>query len=96
MKLTASYRFDGYWGALKTISTGGALTNTDRFYNGPMLRFTAYTGGAPAAASALYVPSPGARPMDGVGRRRRDPNQRRCDQLRRPVRHDQSRNAGVG
>jgi hypothetical protein len=58
MKLTASYRFDGYWGALKTISSGGALTNTDRFYNGPMLRFTAYAGGAPVAASALYVPAP--------------------------------------
>jgi hypothetical protein len=58
MKLTASYRFDGYWGALKSINSSGGLTNTDRFYSGPMLRLTAYTGGGPVAASAFYVPSP--------------------------------------
>jgi hypothetical protein len=42
MKITASYRFDGYFKALKTLNaTGGSGTsNIDRFYNGPMLRLT--------------------------------------------------------
>jgi hypothetical protein len=55
VKLTASYRFDGYFNALKTFgstgnvlvtSGGGAvvtssIVNIDRFYHGPMLRLTA-------------------------------------------------------
>jgi hypothetical protein len=41
MKITASYRFDGYFKALKTLNTStGNTTNIDRFYNGPMLRLT--------------------------------------------------------
>jgi hypothetical protein len=41
LKLTASYRFDGYWGVLKTLNSDGTLGNSDRFYSGPMLRLTA-------------------------------------------------------
>ncbi|HTE77018.1 MAG TPA: Lpg1974 family pore-forming outer membrane protein [Xanthobacteraceae bacterium] len=41
MKIGASYRFDGYFKALKTLNTAtGGTTNIDRFYNGPMLRLT--------------------------------------------------------
>jgi hypothetical protein len=39
-KLTASYRFDGYWGALKTVQGNGSIGTVDRLYHGPMLRFT--------------------------------------------------------
>jgi hypothetical protein len=39
-KLTASFRFDGYWNALPVINSGG-VTNENRFYYGPMLRATA-------------------------------------------------------
>ena len=39
-KLTASYRFDGYFNALTIIETTGALGQQDRFYYGPMLRGT--------------------------------------------------------
>jgi hypothetical protein len=39
-KLTASYRFDGYWGALTIIEPNGAPGQQDRFYYGPMLRGT--------------------------------------------------------
>ncbi len=38
-KVTASYRFDGYWGALKVLEAA-AVRNQDRFYYGPMLRAT--------------------------------------------------------
>jgi hypothetical protein len=38
-KLTASYRFDGYWGALPVLEAA-AIRNQDRFYFGPMLRAT--------------------------------------------------------
>jgi hypothetical protein len=42
MKVTASYRFDGYFKALKTLNANNAslTSNIDRFYNGPMLRLT--------------------------------------------------------
>jgi Legionella pneumophila major outer membrane protein precursor len=40
VKMTGSYRFDGYWGALKTINAAGAIVNEDRFFAGPMLRLT--------------------------------------------------------
>jgi len=40
MKITASYRFDGYFKALKTLDSAGNVTSIDRFYNGPMLRLT--------------------------------------------------------
>ena len=39
-KMTATYRFDGYWGVLRTVNTAGAIVNEDRFYHGPMLRAT--------------------------------------------------------
>ena len=41
MKISASYRFDGYWKALKTFNSAGNVTDIDRFYNGPMVRLTA-------------------------------------------------------
>ena len=44
-KMTASYRFDGYWNALKTIDQNGNTSNEDRFYHGPMLRATVLFGG---------------------------------------------------
>jgi len=40
VKITAAYRFDGYWGALKTLDASGTLANEDRFYMGPTLRVT--------------------------------------------------------
>ena len=40
LKLTASYRFDGYFKALKTLNSAGTVTNVDRFYDGPMVRLT--------------------------------------------------------
>jgi hypothetical protein len=40
LKLTAGYRFDGYFGALKVIDVGG-IVNQDRLYHGPMFRATA-------------------------------------------------------
>jgi hypothetical protein len=42
-KITASYRVDAYFSALKTIKPGTAnntFTNVDQIYNGPMLRLT--------------------------------------------------------
>jgi hypothetical protein len=39
-KLTASYRFDGYWNALTIIEPDGTLGQQNRFYYGPMLRGT--------------------------------------------------------
>ena len=39
-KMTASYRFDGYWNALRTVNSTGAIVNEDVFYYGPMLRGT--------------------------------------------------------
>jgi len=39
-KLTASYRFDGYWNALTIIEPDGTLGQQDRFCYGPMLRGT--------------------------------------------------------
>jgi hypothetical protein len=40
-KLSASYRFDGYWGALRVIDNGASV-NQSRFYYGPMFRATTY------------------------------------------------------
>jgi hypothetical protein len=39
-KVTASYRFDGYFKALKTLNSAGNVTDIDRFYSGPVLRLT--------------------------------------------------------
>jgi hypothetical protein len=39
-KLTASYRFDGYFNALTIIEPNGSVGQQDRFYYGPMLRGT--------------------------------------------------------
>jgi hypothetical protein len=42
-KVTASYRVDAYFNALKTIKPGFAnntFQNVDQIYNGPMLRLT--------------------------------------------------------
>ena len=44
-KMTGSYRFDGYWNALKTIDQNGTVSNENRFYHGPMLRATMVFGG---------------------------------------------------
>ena len=35
-----SYRFDGYWNALRGYDENGNLTSLDRFFHGPMIRFT--------------------------------------------------------
>jgi hypothetical protein len=45
LKLTAGYRFDGYWGALKTLDAAGMPVTRNRFYGGPTLRLTATTDG---------------------------------------------------
>jgi hypothetical protein len=39
-KLSAGFRFDGYWQALKTFDLNGNITNVDRFYYGPFVRLT--------------------------------------------------------
>ncbi len=39
-KVTASFRFDGYWSALKVIEADGTIGNQNRFFYGPMLRAT--------------------------------------------------------
>lgn len=43
-KITASYRFDGYWRALKNVQavngTTLGISNVDQFYSGPMVRLT--------------------------------------------------------
>ena len=39
-KLTASYRVDAYFNALRTIDSAGNIVNADRIYHGPMLRLT--------------------------------------------------------
>jgi hypothetical protein len=39
-KLSAGFRFDGYWQALKTMDLNGNITNVDRFYYGPFVRLT--------------------------------------------------------
>ena len=39
-KLSAGFRFDGYWQALKTFDVTGNITNVDRFYYGPFVRLT--------------------------------------------------------
>jgi opacity protein-like surface antigen len=40
LKATVSYRFDGYWNALKGFDANGQPTNFNRFYQGAMLRLT--------------------------------------------------------
>ena len=43
LKITAAYRFDGYFKALKStnVTTAGtSFTNVDQFYQGPMVRLT--------------------------------------------------------
>jgi hypothetical protein len=37
-KLTASYRFDGYWNAMRVADSAGNITNVDRIYQGGFLR----------------------------------------------------------
>src|SRR5664280_387654 len=39
-KLTAGYRYDGYWGAMKMFDSNLNVVNNDRAYYGPFLRFT--------------------------------------------------------
>jgi len=36
--LSVGFRFDGYWNAIKTFNSAGALTNQDRLYYGPFVR----------------------------------------------------------
>jgi Legionella pneumophila major outer membrane protein precursor len=38
---SVGFRFDGYWDALKTVTSAGQLTNVDRLYYGPFARYTA-------------------------------------------------------
>lgn len=40
MKMTAGYRFDGYWNALTTFDNNFNFVNVDRFYHGPFVRAT--------------------------------------------------------
>jgi hypothetical protein len=40
LKVTAAYRFDGYWNAFKTVNGAGVVANEDRFYQGPTVRVT--------------------------------------------------------
>lgn len=40
LKATVSYRFDGYWNALKAFDSNGQVTSLNRFYQGVMLRLT--------------------------------------------------------
>lgn len=40
VKITASYRFDGYFNAIKEFDANGNLVDVNRFYQGPMLRLT--------------------------------------------------------
>jgi hypothetical protein len=62
LKMTLGYRFDGYWGALKTINANGAVGNEVRAYGGPMLRLTGTTetifGAAPAPTFYAKAPPP--------------------------------------
>lgn len=39
-KLTASYRFDGYWNAMRQIDANNTVVNANRMYQGAFLRFT--------------------------------------------------------
>ena len=39
-KLTAGYRYDSYWGAMKMYDSNLNVVNNDRAYYGPFLRFT--------------------------------------------------------
>jgi opacity protein-like surface antigen len=56
IKTTLSYRFDGYWNALKGFDSNGQLTNLDRFYHSAMLRVTVGDGAA-AAANLAAAPA---------------------------------------
>jgi hypothetical protein len=38
VKLTASYRFDGYWNVMRVVDSTGNATNVDRLYQGASLR----------------------------------------------------------
>ena len=40
VKLSAGFRFDGYWKALRTFDANGNPVDVDRFYYGPFLRLT--------------------------------------------------------
>lgn len=40
-KLTAGYRFDGYWDAMRMLNSSLAVVNNDRFFHGPFIRATA-------------------------------------------------------
>ncbi len=61
LKVSASYRFDGYWGALKTINGDGASADANRFYSGPMLRLTGLLDGEPSYSGRLF-PAPAVPP----------------------------------
>jgi len=39
-KISAGFRFDGYWKALRTFDANGNIVNVDRFYYGPFVRLT--------------------------------------------------------
>jgi hypothetical protein len=39
-KLSAGYRFDGYWNVLRTFDSDGDVTNVNRIFHGPFVRAT--------------------------------------------------------
>lgn len=59
IKAMVSYRFDGYWNALKGFDASGQLTNLSRFYQSAMLRVSVSDGAdvaAGAGAAATTAP----------------------------------------
>jgi opacity protein-like surface antigen len=57
VKASLSYRFDGYWNALKAFNSNGQETNLNRFYQGAMLRLTMNGDSVEAAPPDLIRPS---------------------------------------
>src|ERR1700682_6457652 len=53
-KLTAGYRFDGYWNAFRTFdSTADVTVSANRFYSGPFARFTMKFNGNDSAPAPV-------------------------------------------
>ncbi len=47
-RMIFSYRFDGYWDALRGYNSDGEPADLDRFYHGPMVRFVLTNGVEPS------------------------------------------------
>ena len=58
VKATLSYRFDGYWNALKAFDSNGQVTDLNRFYQGVTLRLTVDDASIAAGAPAHLSQSP--------------------------------------